>query len=159
MSSKKTIPFPMALIPVIFLVFTLSITIIVFKQSAHIPLVLSAGVAALIAFIYKYQWKHLQEMMVHGITMALIPVLILMLIGVMIGTWIIGGVVPAMIYYGLQILSPKIFLLATLFICSIISLGTGSSWSTGMAPACACLPSALRTAGSSGPRSPTASYA
>ena len=115
MTKSKTIPFYAAIIPVIFLILALSTTIIVFKQTPHIPLVLSAGVAVLVAYIYNYKWEVLQGFMIHGITMALVPVLILLLIGVMIGTWIVGGVVPAMIYYGLQLLSPKIFLLATLF--------------------------------------------
>jgi NhaC family Na+:H+ antiporter len=57
-------------------------------------------------------------------------ILILMVVGTLIGTWIMGGIVPSMIYYGLKVLSPGIFLVATLIICSIVSLGTGSSWST-----------------------------
>jgi NhaC family Na+:H+ antiporter len=68
--------------------------------------------------------------MVHGITLAMGAILILMVVGTMIGTWITGGIVPSMIYYGLKVLSPGIFLVATLIICSIVSLGTGSSWST-----------------------------
>jgi Na+:H+ antiporter, NhaC family len=129
-SEVKIIPFKMAIIPIIFLVCVLSTTIIVFKQSAHIPLILSAGSAALVAFKYKYSWKLLESFMIRGISMTIVPMLILILVGIMIGTWILGGVVPTMIYFGLKILSPKIFLLATLIICSIVSLGTGSSWST-----------------------------
>ncbi|MBE9547421.1 MAG: Na+/H+ antiporter NhaC, partial [Proteobacteria bacterium] len=68
--------------------------------------------------------------MVHGIMLAMGAILILMVVGTMIGTWIMGGIVPSMIYYGLKVLSPGIFLVATLIICSIVSLGTGSSWST-----------------------------
>ena len=68
--------------------------------------------------------------MVHGINLAMGAILILMVVGTMIGTWILGGVVPTMIFYGLKVLSPGIFLIATLIIASIVSLGTGSSWST-----------------------------
>ncbi|HHF51199.1 MAG TPA: Na+/H+ antiporter NhaC, partial [Candidatus Aminicenantes bacterium] len=68
--------------------------------------------------------------MIHGINLAMGAILILMVVGLMIGTWISGGIVPTMIYYGLKVLSPGIFLGATMIICSIISLGTGSSWST-----------------------------
>ncbi|MCF7790416.1 MAG: Na+/H+ antiporter NhaC [Victivallales bacterium] len=128
--NPEPIPFVMALIPILFLVFILGLTIIVFKQSAHIPLLLAAGVAVIVAIKYNYQWKVLESQMVHGISMTIVPMLILMLIGIMIGTWIVAGVVPAMIYYGLQVLSPKIFLVATMLICSIVALGTGSSWST-----------------------------
>jgi NhaC family Na+:H+ antiporter len=127
---KKRIKLGFAIIPVIFLVIALSITIGVFKQSPHIPIVLAAAVAAVVAVFHKHPWKEIQEGMVHGITLAMGAILILMVVGTMIGTWIQGGVVPTMIFYGLKVLSPGIFLVATLIICSIVSLGTGSSWST-----------------------------
>lgn len=119
-----------ALVPVFFLIAALSVTIIVFKESAHIPLILSAGVAAAVGIAYGRKWKDIERGMVHGITLALGAVLILMIVGTMIGTWIQGGIVPTMTYFGLQALSPGIFLVATLLICSIVSVGTGSSWST-----------------------------
>lgn len=119
-----------ALIPVIFLIITLFITIVVFKQSPHIPLILASAVASIVAISLKHPWKEVEEGMVHGITLALSAILILMIVGTLIGTWIQGGIVPAMIYYGLKVLSPGIFLVATLLICSVVSLGTGSSWST-----------------------------
>ncbi|MFO7866050.1 MAG: Na+/H+ antiporter NhaC [Candidatus Aminicenantes bacterium] len=120
----------LALIPVVFLVAALFVTIVLLEQPPHIPLILAAGVAAALAVYLKYSWKYIQDGMVHGITLAMGAILILMVVGIMIGTWISGGIVPAMIYYGLQALSPGIFLGATMIICSIISLGTGSSWST-----------------------------
>ncbi len=127
---RREIRLAIALIPVIFLVIALSLTIGVFKQPPHIPLISAAAVAACVAVILKHPWKEVQEGMVRGITLALGAILILMIVGTMIGTWIMGGIVPSMIYYGLKILSPGIFLVATLIICSIVSLGTGSSWST-----------------------------
>ena len=128
--NRGKISLGIALIPIVFLVIALSFTIIVFKQTPHIALICAAAVAAAIAALRKYPWKEIQEGMVHGITLAMGAILILMVIGTMIGTWILGGVVPSMIYYGLKILSPGIFLVATLIVCSIVSLGTGSSWST-----------------------------
>ncbi len=127
---RKRIPLGIALIPVVFLIAALSVTIAVFKLSPHIPLVCAAAVAAGIAVIFKHPWKEIHEGMVKGITLAMGAILILMVVGMMIGTWILGGIVPTMIYYGLEVLSPGVFLLATLIICSIVSLGTGSSWST-----------------------------
>ncbi|MCK4495606.1 MAG: Na+/H+ antiporter NhaC, partial [Candidatus Aminicenantes bacterium] len=109
---------------------SLSLVIGVFKQSPHIPLICASAVAAAVAIFHKHRWKEIQEGMVHGITLAMGAILILMIVGTMIGTWIQGGIVPSMIYYGLKSLSPGIFLVATLIICSIVSLGTGSSWST-----------------------------
>lgn len=127
---KPPIRFGIALIPVLFLILALYVGIVRLGQTAHIPLILSAGVAALIAILNGHDWKSIQEGMIHGISLTLGSILILMIVGVMIGTWIIGGVVPTMIYYGLKVLSPGIFLAATLLICSIVALGTGSSWST-----------------------------
>ena len=127
---RKRITLGTALIPVIFLIVALALTIGVFKQPPHIPLIGAAAVAACIAVILKHPWKEIHEGMVHGITLAMGAILILMVVGTMIGTWIMGGIVPSMIYYGLKVLSPGIFLVATLIICSIVSLGTGSSWST-----------------------------
>lgn len=127
---RKNITLSIALIPVFFLIVALSFTIIVFKQPPHIPLICASAVAAIVAISLKHPWKEIEQGMVHGITLALQAVIILMIVGTMIGTWIQGGIVPAMIYYGLKALSPGIFLLATLIICSVVSLGTGSSWST-----------------------------
>ena len=120
----------MALIPVIFLVGALFVSIVLLKQQAHIPLILAAAVAAIVAYFLKYTWAEIQEGIIQGINMAMAAILILMVVGTMIGTWISGGIVPSMIYYGLKILSPGIFLAATMIICSVVSLGTGSSWST-----------------------------
>ncbi|MDH4217661.1 MAG: Na+/H+ antiporter NhaC [Candidatus Aminicenantes bacterium] len=128
--TRKEVKLRVALTPVLFLIVALSITIGIFKLPPHIPLILAAAVAALVATTHKHPWVEIQEGMVHGITLAMSAILILMIVGTMIGTWIAGGIVPSMIYYGLKVLSPAIFLVATLIICSIISLGTGSSWST-----------------------------
>ncbi len=127
---KKKPSLGVALIPVIFLVLALFVTIVLLDQSAHIPLILAAAVAACVAVYLNYSWGEIRSGMVHGINLAMGALLILMVVGLMIGTWISGGIVPAMIYYGLKVLSPGIFLGATMIICSIISLGTGSSWST-----------------------------
>jgi len=129
-NKKKEIKLGIALIPVLFLIVSLSLVIAVFKQESHIPLICAAAVAAAIAIIHKHPWNEIQDGMVHGITLAMGAILILMIVGTMIGTWIQGGIVPTMIYYGLETISPGIFLVATLIICSIVSIGTGSSWST-----------------------------
>jgi len=129
-TEKKEATLGLVLIPILFLIAALFVAIVLFKQTAHIPLILAAAVAAGVATYLKYPWKEIQEGMVQGINLAMGAILILMVVGTMIGTWISGGVVPAMIFYGLKVLSPGIFLAATMVICSIVSLGTGSSWST-----------------------------
>ncbi len=99
--------------------------------SAHVPLFIAAVFTALVGvFFIGRKWRDVEEGMINGITVALQAVLILMTIGGLIGAWIQSGVVPTLIYYGLNLLSPQYFLLASLLICSIVSLSTGSSWST-----------------------------
>jgi len=129
---RKEIKLPLALVPVAFLILMLSMTILVLgiDDLPVIPIILAIVAAAAVAMAHGHPWKEIETGMTRGIMLAMNAVLILMSIGTLIGTWMLGGVVPSMIYYGLKILSPSIFLVATLLICSIISLGTGSSWST-----------------------------
>ena len=109
----------------------LALALLKFNVDPQIPLILATGVAALIGVLrLGYKWSELEEGIIQTITMALQAVLILLIVGTLIGTWILGGVVPSMIYWGLNILSPGIFLVATLLICSIVSVATGSSWTT-----------------------------
>ncbi len=120
-----------ALIPIVILMITLSIAILVFEADPHVPLIFATVVASIVAVtMLGYTWSELEEGIIDTIKMAMQAVLILMVIGSIIGTWILSGTVPTMIYYGLKILSPGIFLVATTIICCIVSLSTGSSWTT-----------------------------
>lgn len=125
-----------ALIPLIFLIVLLVLNIQVFgtdglSGSNQIVLILSATVAALVAiFRLKFRWETLQDGIVKSISSAMSSILILFLIGALAGTWLLSGIVPAMIYYGLQILNPTIFLVAALIVSGIVSIATGSSWTT-----------------------------
>ena len=96
----------------------------------HIPLICSAIVAAAVAVLNGYKWGFLEAGILASINRSMQAMLILMIVGLLIGAWIAGGVVPAMIYYGLMILKPGIFLFAGCIICCIVSLATGSSWTT-----------------------------
>ena len=125
-----------ALIPLVFLIVLLVLTIKIFgtdglSGSNQIVLILSATVAGSIAvFRLGYTWDALQEGVVKSISSAMSSILILFLIGALAGTWLLSGIVPAMIYYGLQVLSPALFLFAACFISAIVSTATGSSWTT-----------------------------
>lgn len=125
-----------ALIPLVFLIILLVINIQVFgtdglSGSSQIVLILSAVVAALVAvFRLGYRWETLQDGIVKSISSAMSSILILFLIGALAGTWLLSGIVPAMIYYGLQVLSPGIFLVAACVVCGVVSVATGSSWTT-----------------------------
>ena len=96
----------------------------------HIPLILAAAVASMVGLFLGNSWKEIENGIVEGISVGMKAILILCVIGVMIGTWIASGIVPIMIYYGLQILHPSIFLVAACLICCVVSVATGSSWTT-----------------------------
>lgn len=119
-----------ALIPILALIAVMGVALIKFESDPHIPMLLGSVFASIVAYRAGYGWKEIEQGMIQGITQALQSVIILIIIGVLIGVWLQAGVVPAMIYYGFNILSPKIFLFATLIICSITSLATGTSWGT-----------------------------
>ncbi|MDW7690675.1 Na+/H+ antiporter NhaC [Flammeovirgaceae bacterium SG7u.111] len=124
-----------ALIPILFLVIALFINVMIFGDdglsgSNQLILVLASAVAAIVAMTLGMSWDQMQSGIVKSISSAMPSMLILLLIGSLAGTWLLSGIVPAMIYYGLQILNAKIFLFASCVVCAIISLASGSSWST-----------------------------
>jgi NhaC family Na+:H+ antiporter len=130
----RKVPLLLAFFPIIFLVALLSVNIIVFENkldgSNQIALLLSAGVAACVGWYLGFSWQKLLEGVLHSINSSMGAILILLVIGSLAGTWMISGIVPSMIYYGLKILNPTIFLVAACIISAIVSIATGSSWST-----------------------------
>ena len=112
------------------LIVIMSIGIIVFEVDPHIPMFLGVIVSAIMAMALGHKWSDIEGMMVDGISKAMQSILILAIVGMMIGAWLISGTIPTMIYYGLKLLSPRFFLVATVLICSITSLATGTSWGT-----------------------------
>ncbi|PUU91390.1 Na+/H+ antiporter NhaC [Halanaerobium sp.] len=119
-----------AIIPFLAIIISISLAIVFFGSEPHIALFIGTIVASIIALNCGYKWQEIEDGMKQGIHNSLQAVIILMIIGIIIGIWISAGVVPTMIYYGLKILSPTYFLVATAIICAITSLGTGSSWTT-----------------------------
>ncbi|MBK5254123.1 MAG: sodium:proton antiporter, partial [Peptostreptococcaceae bacterium] len=96
----------------------------------HIPLIISAMFASVVAIAHGWKWAYLEAGILASINRSMQAMLILMVVGLLVGSWITAGVVPAMIYYGLMILSPGIFLFAGCILCCIVALATGSSWTT-----------------------------
>ncbi|MEX1352752.1 MAG: Na+/H+ antiporter NhaC [Desulfobacterales bacterium] len=119
-----------ALISLVSLVAGISISIVVYGADPHIPMLLGVFVAAVMAWKAGFEWEVVQAGMLKGIANSLQAIVILSIIGILIGVWILSGVVPTLLYYGLKILHPKIFLPATVLICSVCSLATGTSWGT-----------------------------
>ncbi|MCK4715705.1 MAG: sodium:proton antiporter, partial [Candidatus Marinimicrobia bacterium] len=129
-STDKSMSFAKSIIPIIYLALALIYTLRFLHGDPHIPILTAAVVAAIIAILSGYHWQEIQDGIVNTIKLSMSAILILMIIGMIIGTWILAGIVPTMIYYGLKLISPSIFLVATAVICSIVSLATGSSWTT-----------------------------
>jgi len=123
-----------SLTPIFFLIFLLSFNVILFDDTLaganQIALLMAAALSSLIGWRLGFTWLQIREKIVATINSAMPAILILLLIGALSGTWLISGVVPALIYYGLDILHPNIFLFAAVVISMLVSLSTGSSWST-----------------------------
>ncbi len=133
---KKNLTLIEALLPVIFLVLLLAYNIQkVFGDEAlsgsnQFALLLGASIAAIIGFKNNIGFEYMMDNVAKNIKSTSSAILILLFVGGLSGTWLLSGIVPTMIYYGLQILNPTIFLAASVVIASLISLATGSSWST-----------------------------
>lgn len=124
-----------ALLPVIILVLLLAFNVFVFGDDAlggsnQFILLIGAAVAAIVGFRNKVSYEVMLEAVGTNLKSTTGAILILLFVGALAGTWLLSGIIPAMIYYGLQILHPSIFLPACIIICAIISLATGSSWTT-----------------------------
>ncbi len=131
----KPFSFGFAFLPILILVGLLALNIYFFRGDAtggpnQIVLLIAAAFTVLLSRRIGFSWKQMQKGMVKSIKSALPAILILLMIGALAGTWMISGVVPAMIYYGLDILNPTFFLFAACIISSIVSIATGSSWTT-----------------------------
>ena len=124
-----------SLIPILILISLLSINVYIYGDNSlggpnQLSLLLSAAIAGIIGIKFGCSWKKIINGVSNSIKSVTPAIIILLLIGSLAGTWLISGIVPAMIYYGLQILNPEYFLFATAIITAIVSLSTGSSWST-----------------------------
>jgi len=133
---SKDISTTAALLPIIFLMLMLAYNIfyaegvLMGDYSNQIILLLSGFVALVIGIILKMNLQNMLMEVVKNFKSVFIPILILLLVGALSGTWLVSGIIPAMVYYGLQMLNPSIFLPASMLIASLISLATGSSWTT-----------------------------
>ena len=129
-------PVGLALIPIAVLVVMLALVIKVFGSDAigggsQIALLVASSVAALISVtICRCKWNHLEKAIVDNIRTSASAIIILLLIGAVASTWMLSGIVPTLMYYGLKIIHPSIFLAVACLICAIVAIVTGSSWTT-----------------------------
>ena len=124
-----------AIFPVLILIGMLAFNVFVFGDDAlsgsnQFILLMGGAVAAMVGFRNKVSFDRMIEEVAENIKSTSSAILILLMVGALAGTWLISGIIPAMIYYGLQVLNPTIFLAACLIICAVISIATGSSWTT-----------------------------
>ncbi|UYZ24378.1 Na+/H+ antiporter NhaC [Mesobacillus jeotgali] len=127
---ERKVLFGLAVIPLLVMVVSMAITIVKFEGDPHIPLIIGTVVAGLVAWFAGFKWDFIEEGIYKGIKMALPAILIIITVGMIIGSWIGGGIVATMVYYGLKIMSPSMFLVSISIITALITLAIGSSWST-----------------------------
>ncbi|WP_179334746.1 Na+/H+ antiporter NhaC [Winogradskyella costae] len=134
---NKELSFFEALIPVVILMAMLAYNIFLVEDQEwfggytnQIILVIGGAVAAVVGLFNKVTFKTMLKEVWENLRSVFVPIMILFLVGALAGTWLVSGVIPAMVYYGLQVLSPEIFLPASVIIAAVISIATGSSWTT-----------------------------
>ena len=131
-TAKPKISFAAALVVMLFLMAAISTQVFILDSSSttQITLIIVIAFAAMVAMLSGFKWDAIQKGILYGCHLAMLPMLILMLVGVLISSWVASGTIPAMIYFGMMILSPEYFLFSACLVCCIGSISTGSSWTT-----------------------------
>lgn len=117
-----------AMIPIVFMIVSLYFGILIFELDPHIPLFLSGVVATIVALWLGHSWNDIETSFLNTIRLSLQAIMILLIIGSIIGAWIAAGIVPTMIYYGLDLLSPQYFLVSACAISCVVALASGNAW-------------------------------
>ncbi len=132
---EREIPLLVAVLPLFILVCLLALNVFIFGDDAvsgsnQIILMIGAAISACLAMAYGIKWKTLEQSVTNSIRIATPAMLILLMVGALSGTWLVSGIIPTMIYYGLQILDPMFFLVSACVISALVAVFTGSSWTT-----------------------------
>lgn len=125
---KKELTIGVAIIPILALIISAALSIFTWKAGMHIPLMIGVITAAIVAIAYGWKWGEVENMMVKGVARALPAVFILLIIGIIVGTWIASGVIPTIIYYGLSIIKPSMFVPIVALVTGIVAITLGSSF-------------------------------
>ena len=121
----------LSLVPFVSLILIMLPSVIILGADPQIPLIICIGITAFIGiFVLGYSWNEIETAMIESNAAAMQANFIIMLVGCLMGVWMSGGVVPGLIYYGLKLFTPGIFLAALPILCAIISISTGSAWTT-----------------------------
>lgn len=133
MNKGKAIKKPsllISVIPFVCLIVFMLLGVLVFDSAPQIPLVICCAITAIIGKFLGHSWEDMEQSMIKTNSMAMQANFIIMIVGCLVGTWIAGGVVPGMIFYGLKLFTPTMFLFLLPIICAIVSVSTGSAWTT-----------------------------
>lgn len=123
--------FFMAILPIILTLTILGIQLFYYGDfTPHIPLAIGIAITATLGWFRGYRWDDMEKGVMHVIRVGLPSIAILMTVGMIVGVWIASGTVPALIYYGLKVLNPEIFLAAAMVLCAVVSVSLGTSWGT-----------------------------
>jgi len=128
--SQKEPSLIIALIPLIAMGLLLGVGYGIYKIRPQVLLVAAAFITGSLGLILRFKWKEMEEGIVNSIHKAMPAILIMLCVGILIGSWIACGTIPMVIYYGLKLISPQYFLVTACFVCSLTSLATGTSWGT-----------------------------
>ncbi|NYF24799.1 Na+/H+ antiporter NhaC [Sporosarcina sp. JAI121] len=127
---KKEVTLAMSIIPIVILIAAGASSIFIWKAGMHIPLMIGVIVAAVVAIRCGWSWNEVENMMIKGVARAMPALFILLIIGIIVGTWIASGVIPTMIYYGLSFIEPALFVPLVALITGIVSITLGSSFTS-----------------------------
>lgn len=125
---KKKPSFFEALIPIISMILLLGIGYGIYGLRAEILMLISASIAGIISLKLGYTWEDIMDSIVGKLSKTMPAILILIIVGILIGSWMIGGTIPMMVYYGLKIINPKLLIITSFVVTSIVSICTGTSW-------------------------------
>ena len=103
---------------------------IVFNVDTKTTLMLSGAIGGIICMIWGFKWEDIESKFAEGIKSTAMPIVLLIVIGMMVASWILSGTIPTMTYYGMKLLAPGQFLFLSCILCSVMSVCTGTSWGT-----------------------------
>jgi NhaC family Na+:H+ antiporter len=127
---KKEISFIQSIAVVLVLLAIIFVSLFTLKLPPHIPLIFGVAFISVIGFLLKYKWTEMEKGILDGVRLGIKPILILMLIGMLIAIWMVGGTIPTILSYGFHWISPQYFLISALVITVLVSTFTGSSLTT-----------------------------
>lgn len=122
--------FGLALIPIISMALLLGVGYGVYKIRPQVLLVAAAFITACLGMFLRFSWREMEKGIVESISKAMPAILIMLSVGILIGSWMAAGTIPMIIYYGLKLISPRFFLFTACLVCTITSMATGTSWGT-----------------------------